>query len=177
MNNKGFSMVEAIIVIMILSVLGVGAAMSISMVDNSNAKACANSIRDTIADAKILAMSKGNNKARVHIYKDAKGRLRTQQEIKGVSGWEPYQEENDIGKRRVDISYIKKGETAENPVTDGGAGLYISFDRSSGAFTVIADGADPGKNTIIPEVIFVRGGNRIYRLLLHELTGKVEIVE
>lgn len=168
-NNKGYSLVEIIIVVAIISVLTAGIGMSASVINNSNAKACANSIRDALADAKILAMSKGSNSTRVKLYKDVDGNLVARQEINRASaGWELYGNEERIGKRKVEICYVMPGSSAEHTLNNSDS-IYLSFDRASGSFS------DKAAGTIIPEKIVVRGGNRTINIVIHELTGKVDV--
>lgn len=171
-NNKGYSLVEIIIVVAILSVLTAGISMSASAINNSNAKACANSIRDALAEAKILAMSKGSNSTRLNLYKDADGNLYAKQEISsGSSGWNTYGNEERIGKRKVEIYYVLPGED-ERPLNNSES-ICLSFDRASGSFKdqIEVNGAIKP----IPEKIIVRGGSRTINLVIHELTGKVDV--
>ena len=57
-NEKGFSLVELIIVIAIMAVVIGTVVFSVSMVFSANAKACCNNLQRAIADCKVTTMGK-----------------------------------------------------------------------------------------------------------------------
>ena len=57
-NNRGFSLVELIIVIAIIAALIGTVILSVSMVFSANAKACSNDLQRAVADCKVTTMGK-----------------------------------------------------------------------------------------------------------------------
>ena len=87
-NNKGYSLVELIIVIAIMALLTGTVFFSINMIFGAGAKACANDIKEALAENKVTAMGKSG--ARVEIYRDASDDcVYAVQWIKSGTGWEP----------------------------------------------------------------------------------------
>ncbi|MDE7342174.1 MAG: prepilin-type N-terminal cleavage/methylation domain-containing protein [Lachnospiraceae bacterium] len=171
-DNKGYSLVELIIVIAIMALLTGTAFFSINMIFGAGAKACANDIKEALAENKVTAMGKSG--ARVEIYRDASDDcVYAVQWIKSGTSWEPKKADESgnpvpekLGNSRVYVSYTTGGTETE---LTSGSSLMIGYDRSNGSFT------DKNGCTLC-EKIYVKGGSRSYELTLIELTGKVELV-
>lgn len=183
-NEKGFSLVELIIVIAIMAVVIGTVVFSVSMVFSANAKACCNNLQRAIADCKVTTMGKSeawlmlyrgsDNRiyCQMHIEEnefDADGKLQKDSDgnIKIKSTWE---EQQKIGGNRVTVTYTytdADGNTYTDDLPIGSdkadIGLKIAFDRSSGSFTNA------------PKSMEIIGGNRHYHLEFNELTGKVTV--
>ena len=169
-GDSGFSLVELIIVIAIMSALMTTAMLSISMIFSANAKACANGIQRAVADCKVTTM--GKSAAWLVLYRDADGvlygQMHTMEQKSGEAIGtfeEVIQEPEKLGGKRVSITYTDDSGTdmGELPVGESN-GIRIEFDRSSGSFK---DG------TI--KSIDITGGNKHYRLTLIKLTGKLSM--
>ena len=169
-RNKGFSIVELIIVVAIIAALTTTAMLSISMIFSANAKTCANTIQRAVADCKVTTM--GKSAAWLVIYREADGELygqvHTMEQKQGEAAGtyeEIVHEPEKLGGKRVSITYTDDAGTdmGELPVGESN-GIRIEFDRSSGSFK---DG------TI--KSIDVTGGGRHYQLTLIKLTGKLSV--
>lgn len=178
-NNKGYSLVEIIIVIAIMSILTGGVFFSINMVFGANAKTCANDIKSAISQCKVNAMGKSD--ASLEIYRSDKDQcIYARQWIKESYGWQPKEPEK-ISNAKVYVTYAYITAKDNYIELDDTKHIFIGFDRSSGAFkeaamlkesggTVIIEGYDP-----VYYGFFVGGGRRKYDIKLEELTGKVSI--
>lgn len=165
-DNKGYSLVELIIVIAIMALLAVTTLFSISMIFGASAKACANDIKEALAENKVTAM--GKSEAKVEIYRDAADDcVYVRQWVKKGDVWESKDPEQ-LGNSRVYVAYVAEGETDETELT-AGSSLQICYDRSNGSFSDKSDGC------ILCEEIYVKGGSRFYKLTLTKLTGKVVV--
>lgn len=166
-DNKGYSLVELIVVIAIVSVLGLGALWSIVMVFSANAKTCANDIMGAISECKVMTMSKGQGNVRVIIYRSSNGNIYSELQMResSGSGWTAAHEAEKIGARKCSVGTADGADD----LPDKANAWEIYFDRSSGSFLY---SSDPGKpNTSVTE-IYVQGGHRNYHIRLEELTGK-----
>ena len=187
-NEKGFSLVELIIVIAIMAVVIGTVVFSVSMVFSANAKTCCNNLQRAIADCKVTTMGKSeawlvlyrgsDNQIYCQMYyneamieNDAEGNPKVKKDDDGnviMKAVPANEEPQKIGGNRVEITYIYTDEYKnEKPSSDLKKGvengITIVFDRSSGSF----------KNA--PKSMEIIGGNRHYHLEFNELTGKVTV--
>ncbi|MCH5258942.1 MAG: prepilin-type N-terminal cleavage/methylation domain-containing protein [Lachnospiraceae bacterium] len=173
-NNKGYSLVELIVVIAIISVVGLGALWSIIMVFSANAKTCANDIIGAISECKITTMSKGQGNVRVIIYRSSNGNIYSELQVRestpgdawsDTNGWVAAHEAEKIGARKCSVGTTDGADD----LPDKANAWRIYFDRSSGSFLYSTDSSKP--NTSVTE-IHVQGGRKNYCITLEELTGK-----
>lgn len=180
-NNKGYSLVELIIVIVIMGLLSGTALFSISMIFGASAKACANDLKEALAENKVIAM--GKSEARLKIYRDDDECVYVMQEQLVKDGdawkWNPSKVDGNgnavveqIGNSRVYVSYVEEGKTEAE--LKKGEELYLCYDRSNGSFSDQSKKVHDDKS-ILCETIYVKGGHRSYKLTLIQLTGKVEV--
>ncbi len=173
-NNKGYSLVELIIVIVIMALLSGTVLFSISMIFGASAKACANDIKEALAENKVTAM--GKSEAKVEIYRDASdNNIYIIQWVKEGGVWKPKKVDDagnavpeKVGNSRVYVAYEEKDSSTEVELT-AGSSLQLCYDRGNGGFS------KKSENCILCEKIYVKGGSRSYVLTLTELTGKVEL--
>lgn len=166
-NNKGYSLVELIVVIAIIALLSGTAFLSISIIFGASAKTCANDIKEVLAENKVTAM--GKSEAKVEIYRDATDNcIYAEQRIKEGGVWKTEKVEK-IGNSRVYVSYKPDGGAETELKVGKENALQLCFDRSNGSFSTKSD------DCILCEEIYIKGGSRSYVLTLIELTGKVEL--
>lgn len=166
-NNKGYSLVEMIIVVAIIAVIGLGATWSIILVLSGNAKTCAHSIMNAISECKIMTMSKGQGNVRLLLYRDDDGNIYSELQMRETTSaaWETsYNGLEKIGAKRCSVGSSDGADDLPNKANP----WEIYFDRSSGSFLY---DADKGGVTSV-EHIYVMGGRRNYHITLQRLTGK-----
>ena len=167
-NNKGYSLVELIIVIAIIAVIGLGATWSIILVFSANAKTCANDLVSAISECKIMTMTKGQGNVRLILYRDGENgaiysKLQTKESPS--AGWEDSKDGREkIGASKCTVTRIEDDGVTETSIpTSEGAAWEIYFDRSSGKL----------EDTSTVNNIHVLGGRKSYRVKIEKLTGKV----
>ena len=174
-NNKGYSLVELIIVVAIIAVIGLGATWSIILVFSANAKTCSNDIVNAIAECKIMTMTKGQGNVRLIIYRDGAGgtiygELQTRETAS--SPWTTIKDEKQkIGASRCSVG---TSDGADDIPTgpDGAWGFY--FDRSTGKLLNPAEAGITNVNdTTYVDEMHVLGGRKKYLIQIEKLTGKV----
>ena len=163
-NNKGYSLVELIIVIAIISVIGLGATFSIILIFSANSRTCANDIVGAISECKIMTMTKGQGNVRVIMYRDGEGgaiysELQTRETP--TSAWETGRD----GKEKIGANRCSVGtaETSDDIPTSRDTAWEFYFDRSTGKLM--------DETTV--NTIHVLGGRKHYLIQIERLTGKV----
>ncbi len=175
-DNRGFSLVEIIIVLAILGVLTGFFITGLGYIFGTAAKSCANGIKTAVGSTRITTM--GKEEAVLRIYRDpSKGAYFKQLWVDDTVAPEPYGETPEqIGKSYLEIVYWLKDENESLPghTLGGPAELLIGFDRSSGAeaaITMKINGVD--MTSEIVKRIEVTGGGRTYTVGISPATGKV----
>lgn len=172
-KNKGFSLVELIVVIAIMVVLAAATVMVLANQPGWRVKNATDSLRTAIGATKTEAMSK--HRASLTITREADGYYVQ------VTG----REKEHIGNSKsVKVLYAVNGGEANVEIAMG-TPLQFSFDRSSGAFTPIIDGKDASGNYVfrsrmdggVSTMVYCTGlkiecGNKSKELVLVKDTGK-----
>lgn len=166
-DNKGYSLIELVIVIAIIALIISTVFYSLVMVFSANAKSCANDIQRAIADCKVTTM--GKSSAYMELYRDTDQNVYTRMYVRDSSGTYVPSEPQQVGSSRVYVAYTPKGG-AETELSTGTGNnkIEIWFDRASGGFTKDGSGN-------IYEMLRVQGGSKNYEIVLTELTGKSEV--
>lgn len=167
-DNGGYSIVELIIVLAIISALMGTAFYSVTLIFSANAKSTANDIQRAIGDCKVTAM--GKSAAYMELYRDAANEnVYTRMYVRDSSGTYVVSEPQKVGPARVTVKYRASGGAVgtETELSAGGS-IQIWFDRATGGFK--ADGSGN-----LYEAICVEGGSKKYEIELTELTGKSEV--
>ena len=127
-NNRGFSLLEVIVVVAVLAVLSGIAVMAVMNTGSWKVKKSTELLNGSMAETKVEAMSKV--KASLTISVDASGVWYIQR-----TG----EEKEKLADKNMVISYTEEGSATEHAI-GAGSPLEFSFSRSSGAFTPIIDG-------------------------------------
>ena len=155
-DQRGFSLVELVVVIAIMGVLAVGGLLSMSLVFGQNVKSCYKELESYLQQTRMMAMSRAD--ATLKIYTKSDG-------VYVYSSTE--NREVKIGKAGISVSYHDtNGNTVD---VTGATELEISFDRSSGAFKPLSVG---GGVSNYCDMIKLTDGERTYQLKLVPKTGK-----
>lgn len=167
MDDKGFSLVELIIVIAIMMVLLGSIVYSVLVVFSANAKTCSNNIQRAIADCKVTSMGKAD--AYMELWRDTDQNVYTQVYVYDpAAGGFVAQDEQQVGTSKIYVGYVKEGDTVADAIDlTAGSSVTIKFDRSSGSF-------DTAAYANCAQII-VRGGSKNYAIEMVRLTGKCTV--
>lgn len=163
-NNKGFTLIELIVVMAIIAVCFGIAEASVSTVFSSEAKKCANELNSDISKCRINAMSRSGT-VFLKIYRDGGGNVIADYTENGsvVSS-------DTTGGSRCGVTYTTDAQHSLDPA---GAALYLSFDRETGALVTLQ--LDGGGNLVEAGQqcgsISVSGGQRIFTIQFFPATG------
>ena len=173
MNNKGYSLLEAIVIIAILGVITGFMVTSSGLLDGRRVKACADNISSLLE--KVRATNLGKDEVTLTIYEEPGNgikakivtKVKSKAEAEGslAAGTEQSVIE-DVGNDNIEISY-STDISGSSPVLLGSGSLEFSFNRSSGSV----------KNTIPAGIkcIIVRRGNAEKKIKIYTETGKISI--
>lgn len=194
-DNKGFTLVEIIIVITIIGILMTMLIAGSGYIAGSAARTLANSIKTAIGETRIKTM--GKQETALYIYKDASDKKYYKQYIVRVNGaWQAPGAPEVIGKHHPLLKYRVVGGS-DTELADG-SGILIGFDRKTGKE------ADPTKqenykdlnnsfgidsttgkltsgthatsfSAIVCENIEIKGGGSTYNIKIEPATGKVTL--
>lgn len=168
MNNKGYSLLEAIVIIAILGVLTGFMATSSGLFDGRRVKACADSVSSLLDKVRLANL--GKDEVTLTIYKDTDQAIKAKIVTKIVSRNDSITEKTfieDVSNDNVEMSYSTDiSGSAENPA--GAAGMVFNFNRNTGAIK------DTSPNGI--QCIILRKGNAEKKIKIYAATGKI-IVE
>lgn len=168
LNNKGYSLLEAIVIIAILGVLTGFMATSSGLFDGRRVKACADSVSSLLDKVRLANL--GKDEVTLTIYKDTDKAIKAKIVTKIVSRNDSITEKTfieDVSDDNVEMSYSTDiSGSAENPA--GAAGMVFNFNRNTGAIK------DTSPNGI--QCIILRKGNAEKKIKIYAATGKI-IVE
>lgn len=151
-KDKGFTLVELIVVIAIMAVATTVGGYALSTISLANTKNCATEIKSKLDLTRMEATRSVAEAAReVLIYEDESGVY-----LKVGDG-----EADRIGNSSVSVTC--DGQALEGITSEHG-GVRFSYDKSSGAFTKL------GCSKMV-----VSGAGREYTLTLYAKTGKVKM--
>ena len=158
-NNKGFTLVELIVVIAIMAVLTGFIITGIGLLSTLSSRQCARQLKQSIGQARIETM--GKNYVKLRLYKDSTDNCYYLEETKTVTETGETSVTTDkVGSGRITITGKDAGGSDYTIST--GHDITLSFKRSTGGF-------DDYVKTIV-----VSSGGRDHELKLMKITGRVE---
>ena len=179
MNNKGFSLIELIVIIAIMGVLVGGASLGIGLVFSKDAMKCATRLNDSIYDARANSMYKtGEFKLIIDNSGSANTATISQTDLTPVTSDTVYLDGVDSSKKttisaRFVTEAVPAGTAIRLPVS-------VTFDKAKGnVYSVVdADEMTYGDGIIVFEIEPLRGNrNRKAKVQLVTTTGKHTIGE
>lgn len=162
-NNKGFSLVELIVVIAIMVILTGLISMGVGIAVSKPADECAAKIKSSLQSLRVTTMGKYD--AHVEIYKKNDQIYVKEIRVEDQTGTETTKESLVSGKG-VQLFYEKGNSGTYTELTDGAAPLLIYYNRSSGAFSNATTG-------YYCTHIKITKGTKEALLTLYPLTGKI----
>lgn len=176
MNNKGFSLIELIVIIAIMGVLVGGASLGIGLVFSKDAMKCATRLNDSIYDARANSMYKAG-KFELSIDNTGSANVATvsQTDVTPIISDTVYLDGEDSSKKTtISAKFVTEAVPAGTALSFP---LNLTFDKAKGNvyFDVDADGTyDDG--IIVFDITPLRG-NRTAKVQLVTTTGKHTIGE
>lgn len=165
-DNKGFSIVELIVVIAIMSILAGVVTISMRSVTGTYVKQCSANIKSQLANTRHMTM--GKNKVKLKIYVGSDGAYYSDMEVYASDS--SVTPENvtttKLGKKSVEVKYSKEAGLSEGSfkiLTESNP-IEIEFDRSSGA---VKDAVNCVKQ------IKVSQGSHTKKITIYTETGKI----
>ena len=157
-NNRGFSLVELIVVVAIGAILIGASILSIASISGTAAKQCARNIESILNKTRVTTM--GKDTAVIELRKDlSDGAYYYEVTVTNGKG-EITAETKKIGRSNLEIRYSTTFNNASK--LDASNPIKIEFDRSSGA-----EKTDIGK-------IWVKHGSTEKTITIYKETGKIE---
>ena len=153
-KNKGYSLIELIVVIAILGILATASIIGLSLINGKPADQCASALRISLTNHRLSTM--GKNSASMVVYIDSDGSVWIKETLNSTETL------TKIGAKGVKIEVFYDGGTS-SVLTPGGSGLTISFNRHNGSF-------DVGSNI---DKIRISKATHKFDLIFYDLTGKV----
>ncbi len=176
MNNKGFSLIELIVIIAIMGVLVGGASLGIGLVFSKDAMKCATRLNDSIYDARANSMYK-SGKFELSIDNSGSANVATvsQTDVTPIISDTVYLDGVDSNKKTtISARFVTEAVPAGTAISFP---VNLTFDKAKGNvyFDVDADGTyDDG--IIVFDITPLRG-NRTAKVQLVTTTGKHTIGE
>ena len=179
MNNKGFSLIELIVIIAIMGVLVGGASLGIGLVFSKDAMKCATRLNDSIYDARANSMYKaGKFELSINNTGSANTATISQTDLTPATSDTVYLDGEDSSKKTtISAKFVTEAVPAGTAIS---LPVSVTFDKAKGnVYSVVdADGMTYGDGIIVFEIEPLRGNrNRKAKVQLVTTTGKHTIGE
>lgn len=168
-NNKGFTLIELIVVVVIIGVLATVAGLTVATVNATSAKKAAAQINSYISAVRTDCMARAGNPYAVLYVED--GVVKGDYIEYGTDAAKKTVETTVVTDRRVTVTYdTGSGSGAASLPSSAETGMELKFARSTGKLVKPEDSVDSGTLTIS-----ITGGGRTYTITVLAATGNHEI--
>ena len=162
MNNKGFSLMELMVVIGIMTILASIFTVGFSLVSNKQVDECAKKIQLTLENARTTSMGKKSMSLK---FEESNGRIYVTKTINGTAGTKI-----ELGDGALTVKYTTmdaSGNTDEKDL-DSAALDSVVFNRASGALK-------PLTGDVYLQYITITNNRKTVKVKIDKLTGRVSI--
>lgn len=166
LNNNGFSLVEMIIVILLVSLVIGFMFMGISVLNSRPVDECAQKLKIALQSNRNTTMGKLESNIKVFKEDDY---IKIEETIIDSSG-SSQPKKSMIGERSVTVSYKVTGVDDTVELTE--VGIVLSFDRSSGSLKKISGGLYDGKYV---EKFIISRGSKEMEVKIDHITGRISV--
>ena len=157
-NNKGYSLIELIVIIAILGIITTGLTLGLSAINGRPADQCARALKMALTNHRLSTM--GKESAFLKIYMDSDGAVWVEEQLDGVTT-----STKACGKG-VSVKIHYNGSSTVDEMASGGVNaVNVSFDRQNGSFVI-------GQNI---DYLEISKASHRYMLKFYNLTGKVSL--
>ncbi len=170
-NDRGFSLVELVVVIAIMAVLAGLVTIGVSVLNGRQAKECRDELESKLENVRVQTMGKRTVTAK--LYETANGGYAlTVTSALETDGSDAASTDYSLGGKSCEIYYSCEKDATYATATDlmpvDSSGLEIEFDRASGAQKELSSG-------VYVYHIFVVQGSKVYGIRFYPETGKMEL--
>lgn len=161
-NNKGFSLVELMVVVGIIAIVASIFTFGFSLISNKQVDQCAKKIQISLENARTTSMGKKSMSLK---FEKSSGKIYVTKTVDGTAG-----NKIELGDGSLIVKYVTKNSSGALPAkdlsTDPLAG--VSFDRASGALKPLSG------NTYL-DYIEITNNRKTLKVTIDKLTGRVTI--
>ena len=166
MKNKGFSLIELIVVIAIMSILVAIVTLGVGAISGSKVKECAKGIEAVLNKARVSSMGKDEVTAKIYVGDDGAYYVDLITKINGSTDVQTKR----VGKSELVLLYSLKDDYSNPQVLKQKGKINISFDRSSGELK-----ADETGNYCQRIWVQNKKGSVVWTITIYKETGTVEV--
>ncbi len=161
-NNRGFSLVELIVTIGIVSFLIAGFFIGFAILTNKSVEECSKKIQSKMENNRTTTMGKLSSSLKFYV---SDGKIKVDETIDGNTST------SVVGDSSVAVTYdLKKGAVETNDVSLASQPLIVSFDRASGSLK-----ADGSGNYLTYIKISNSDGSKVITLKVDKLSGRISV--